>query len=51
MANGTAAISTTPKNGKEDKSYIRLKDAQTLSLRGYIGISLLGRTELWKRAG
>ncbi|MBI2282921.1 MAG: DUF2147 domain-containing protein [Bacteroidetes bacterium] len=40
-----------PKNGKEYKSYIRLKDAQTLSLRGYIGISLLGRTELWKRAG
>lgn len=40
-----------PKNGKEYKSYIKLKDPQTLSLRGYIGISLLGRTELWKRAG
>lgn len=39
-----------PKNGKEYKSYMRLKDPQTLSLRGYIGISLLGRTELWKRA-
>lgn len=40
-----------PKNGKEYKSYIKLKDPQTLSLRGYIGISLLGRTELWKRVG
>lgn len=40
-----------PKNGKEYKSYIRLKDAHTLSLRGYIGISLLGRTETWKRVG
>jgi len=38
-----------PQNGKEYKSYIRLKDPQTLSLRGYIGISLLGRTEVWKR--
>lgn len=40
-----------PQNGKEYKSYIKLKDPQTLSLRGYIGISLLGRTEVWKRAG
>lgn len=40
-----------PQNGKEYKSYVKLKDPQTLSLRGYIGISLLGRTELWKRAG
>lgn len=40
-----------PQNGKEYKSFIKLKDPQTLSLRGYIGISLLGRTEVWKRVG
>jgi uncharacterized protein (DUF2147 family) len=38
-----------PQNGKDYKSYIKLKDAKTLSLRGYIGISLLGRTEVWTR--
>lgn len=39
-----------PKNGKEYKCYIKLKDANTLKLRGYIGISLIGRTAIWKRA-
>ncbi len=38
-----------PENGKEYKSYMKLKDANTLSLRGYIGFSLLGRTEVWTR--
>ncbi len=38
-----------PQNGKDYKCYLKLKDANTLSLRGYIGISLLGRTEIWKR--
>ena len=38
-----------PQNGKDYKCYIKLKDAKTLSLRGYIGISLLGRTEVWTR--
>lgn len=38
-----------PQNGKDYKCYIKLKDARTLSLRGYIGISLLGRTEIWTR--
>lgn len=38
-----------PQNGKDYKCYIRLKDPKTLSLRGYIGISLLGRTEIWTR--
>jgi uncharacterized protein (DUF2147 family) len=38
-----------PKNGKDYKCYLKLKDAKTLSLRGYIGISLLGRTEVWTR--
>jgi len=39
-----------PKNGKEYKCYIKLLDENTLKLRGYIGISLLGRTAIWKRA-
>lgn len=38
-----------PQNGKEYKCYIKLKDPKTLSLRGYIGFSLLGRTEIWTR--
>ncbi len=40
-----------PKNGKEYKCYIKLKDKNTLKIRGYIGISLFGRTAIWKRAG
>ncbi len=38
-----------PKNGKEYKCYIKLLDKNTLKLRGYIGISLFGRTAIWKR--
>jgi uncharacterized protein (DUF2147 family) len=39
-----------PKNGKTYKARIRLKEAgQKLELRGYIGISLLGRTQTWER--
>ena len=38
-----------PQNGKDYKCYLKLKDANTLSMRGYIGISLLGRTEIWTR--
>ena len=38
-----------PQNGKDYKCYMKLKDANTLSVRGYIGISLLGRTEVWTR--
>ena len=39
-----------PKNGKTYKCYIKLEDNNTLKLRGYIGISLFGRTAIWKRA-
>jgi len=38
-----------PKNGNIYKCYIKLKDNAPLKLRGYIGISLFGRTEYWKR--
>ena len=38
-----------PKNGKEYKCVISQKDPNTLEVRGYIGISLIGRTDVWKR--
>jgi uncharacterized protein (DUF2147 family) len=38
-----------PNSGKTYKCKLTLVDANTLELRGYIGISLLGRTETWKR--
>jgi len=38
-----------PKNGKEYDCRAELKDANTLKVRGYIGISLIGRTDTWTR--
>jgi len=38
-----------PENGKTYSCTLSLKDKNTLKLRGYIGISLLGRTEIWTR--
>ena len=38
-----------PKNGKYYKCYITLVDNSKLKLRGYIGISLFGRTEYWNK--
>ncbi|MDW8335145.1 MAG: DUF2147 domain-containing protein [Bacteroidia bacterium] len=38
-----------PKNGNDYSCTMSLKDANTLNVRGYIGISLLGRTEVWER--
>ena len=38
-----------PENGKTYSSYTYLKDKNTLKVRGYVGISLLGRTEIWTR--
>lgn len=38
-----------PNNGKTYSCVIRIKDEKTLEVRGYIGISLLGRTEVWTR--
>jgi len=38
-----------PKNGKTYSCNITVKDANTLSIRGYIGISLIGRTTTWSR--
>ena len=38
-----------PESGKAYSSYMYLKDKNTLKVRGYIGVSLLGRTEKWTR--
>ncbi len=38
-----------PKNGKEYKCKIELEDANTLNVRGFVGFSLLGRTQTWYR--
>ncbi len=38
-----------PNSGKTYKCNLTLVDENTLGLRGYIGFSLLGRTETWTR--
>jgi uncharacterized protein (DUF2147 family) len=38
-----------PKNGKLYKCYITLENKDKLKVRGYIGFSLLGRTQYWYR--
>lgn len=38
-----------PENGKEYSCKMKLVDANHLDVRGYIGISLMGRTDSWTR--
>jgi uncharacterized protein (DUF2147 family) len=38
-----------PKSGDDYSCKITMKDPNTIEVRGYIGISLLGRTDVWKR--
>lgn len=38
-----------PRSGSTYHCTMRLKDGNNLSIRGYVGISLLGRTENWTR--
>jgi len=38
-----------PNNGKTYSCTLKLRNANTLELRGYVGFSLLGRTEVWTR--
>lgn len=38
-----------PEKGKDYSCKMELVDANTLEVRGFIGISLLGRTDTWKR--
>jgi uncharacterized protein (DUF2147 family) len=39
-----------PKNGKTYSSTITYRSANELGIRGYVGISLIGRTTTWTRA-
>jgi uncharacterized protein (DUF2147 family) len=38
-----------PENGKDYDCNIKLKNDGSLSVRGYIGFSLFGRTTIWRR--
>ena len=38
-----------PANGKSYDCTIRLEDPNTLKVRGFLGFSFLGRTQVWKR--
>ncbi len=40
---------TDPKTGKEYSCYIELVNTNKLKVRGYIGFSLIGRTQYWTR--
>ena len=39
-----------PKSGNTYSCNMELQSTDTLKVRGYIGVSLIGRTETWKRA-
>jgi uncharacterized protein (DUF2147 family) len=38
-----------PSDGKEYKAYMKMKNRETLSVRGYMGFSLFGKTDVWTR--
>ena len=38
-----------PSDGKEYKAYMKLQNNNTLSVRGYVGISWIGKTDTWTR--
>lgn len=38
-----------PKSGKTYKCNMTMKGRDVLNMRGYVGISLIGRSETWKR--
>ncbi len=40
---------TDPKEGKTYKCYITMENKDKIKLRGYIGFSLIGRTQYWTR--
>lgn len=39
-----------PRDGKTYRMEMKVIDAETLKIRGYMGISLLGQSQVWKRA-
>jgi uncharacterized protein (DUF2147 family) len=38
-----------PENGETYNCVIKLKDENTIDIRGYIGVSVFGRTDVWKK--
>lgn len=38
-----------PENGNTYSCVIKLKDDNTLDIRGYIGVKTFGRTDIWSR--
>ncbi|MBF11106.1 MAG: hypothetical protein CMC63_02625 [Flavobacteriaceae bacterium] len=38
-----------PKSGKVYDCYLNLEDKNTLKVRGFLGFSFLGRTQIWER--
>lgn len=38
-----------PESGKTYSSYMKMKDANTVEVRGYIGFSLIGKSQTWTR--
>ncbi len=38
-----------PKNGNDYACEMKLVDENTLEVRGFIGVSMFGRTDVWKR--
>ena len=40
---------TDPENGKTYSCYVKLEKPNKLKVRGYLGFSLLGRTQYWYR--
>lgn len=45
----TGGTITDPESGKVYKCYLELESNNKLKVRGYIGFSLLGRTQYWLR--
>ena len=39
-----------PESGKTYSCYMELEDDNTLEVRGFIGVSLIGRSQTWNRA-
>lgn len=39
-----------PRDGKTYRMEMKIIDSETLKIRGYMGISLLGQSQIWKRA-
>ena len=39
-----------PRAGKTYDAEVKLQDVNTLAVRGYVGIKILGETKLWTRA-